>query len=132
MAGVHCFEDLIIWQKARELCKDIHRITKYETFSHDYKFKNQINSSSGSVMDNIAEGFERNGNKEFIQFLYIAKGSCGEVRSQLWRAYDFEYIKENEFDEMKNKTEQLSKNLSNFIQYLQNSEIKGTKFKQNP
>lgn len=92
MAGVHCFEDLIIWQKARELCKDIHRITKYETFSHDYKFKNQINSSSGSVMDNIAEGFERNGNKEFIQFLYIAKGSCGEVRSQLWRAYDFEYI----------------------------------------
>jgi four helix bundle protein len=123
------FEDLDIWKQARELCKDIYKITNYDLFKHDFKLRDQINDSSGSVMDNIAEGFERNGNKEFIQFLYFSKGSCGETRSQLYRALDRKYICDEEFTSLYNKTLQISKNISSFIQYLKKSEITGHKFK---
>lgn len=85
------FEDLEIWKEARELCKFVFELTSIEIFNKDFKFRDQIRSSSGSIMDNIAEGFERGGNKEFIQFLYISKGSCGETRSQAYRAFDFKY-----------------------------------------
>ena len=129
MAIVQRFEDLIIWQKARELCQDIYRITNYELFSKDYKLRDQIRGSSGSVMDNIAEGYERNGNKEFIQFLYIAKGSCGETRSQLYRALDAKYIHQNEFETLRTKAENLSKSIMSFIQYLKKNEITGIKFR---
>ena len=77
------FEDLPIWLDARGLCKDIYRITKYEDFAKDMRFVSQIRAAAGSIMDNIAEGFERSGNREFIQFLYIANGSCAETRSQV-------------------------------------------------
>ena len=129
MAIVKRFEELMIWQKARELCQDVYRITHYELFSKDYKLRDQINASSGSVMDNIAEGYERNGNKEFVQFLYIAKGSCGETRSQLYRAFDRKYIHQPEFEALLAKAEFLSKSIMNFIQYLKKSEVTGTKFK---
>jgi four helix bundle protein len=95
MAAIQRLEDLA---KARELCQDVYRITNYELFSRDYRLRDQINASSGSVIDNIAEGYQRNGNKEFVQFLSIAKGSCGEVRSQLHRALDRKYIHQAEFD----------------------------------
>jgi len=123
------FEDLEIWQEARKLCLDIKRLSNNDNFSRDFRFKDQILSSSGSVMDNIAEGFERGGNKEFINFLGFAKGSCGETRSQLYRAFDFQYISNEEFDSLLPKAIGLSKKISGFISYLKTSEYKGFKFK---
>jgi len=121
------FEELNIWQLSRELCKDIYRITNYELFNKDYRFRDQIRASSGSIMDNIAEGFERNGNKEFIHFLYIAKGSCGETRSQLYRALDNNYIIKEEFDIISDKTIFISQSIMKFIQFLNKQEITGYK-----
>jgi len=92
MGKIERFEDLEIWQKARIICNDIYKIGESSKLKADYKLYNQINGSTGSIMDNIAEGFERNGNKEFNQFLSIAKASCGETRSQLYRILDRNYI----------------------------------------
>jgi four helix bundle protein len=123
------FEDLEIWQDARSLCKFIFETTGKEPFCKDFKFRDQIRTSSGSVMDNIAEGFERGGNKEFIQFLSIAKGSCGECRSQSYRAFDFKYIIQTELDELIIRTTNLSKKISSLMTYLKNSDLKGSKFR---
>jgi four helix bundle protein len=122
------FEDLPIWQKARIQSKYVFEITLTEPFCYDYKLRDQIRASSGSVMDNIAEGYERGGNKEFIQFLYIAKGSCGETRSQSYRAFDYNYISQQTLDQLIQKTIELSSEISNFIKYLKNSEMKGDKY----
>ncbi len=93
MATISKFEDLEIWMEARRLSNEIfHLMSEAENFHNDYRFRSQILAAAGSIMDNIAEGFERNGNVEFRQFLSIAKGSAGEVRSQLYRALDFNYI----------------------------------------
>ena len=97
MGTIEKFEDLNAWQKARELCNEIYKLTLKEDFSKDYSLKDQIKRSSGSSMDNIAEGFDRNSNKEFRQFLFIAKSSSSEVKSQLYRALDRNYITEDEF-----------------------------------
>ena len=132
MARIDSFEDLEVWKSARELAKEIYRLTQKEHFSKDYSLKDQINKSAGSIMDNIAEGFERGGNKEFSQFLFIAKGSCGEVRSQLYRAFDRKHIDEIEFESAKTKAVDVSKQLSGFISYLKKSEIKGTKYAKEP
>jgi four helix bundle protein len=122
------FEDLPIWQKAREICKQISVITSTGEFSTDYKLRDQIRGSSGSVMDNIAEGFERNGNKEFIQFLFVAKGSCGETRSQTYRAFDYKYISEEVCDKLVMETLNLSKEIFGLINYLKKSGFKGEKY----
>jgi len=122
------FEELEIWKDARILSKIIFTITKKEVFSREYKFKEQIKSSAGSVMDNIAEGFERASRLEFVNFLGIAKGSCGEVRSQLSRAFDQEFISETEYREVYSQYEQLSIRIAAFIKYLNQSSIKGQKF----
>jgi len=123
------FEDLEIWQDARELCKVIRIYSFREPFNRDYRFKDQINSSSGSIMDNIAEGFERDGKKEFIQFLSISKGSCGECRSQSYRAFDANYISQEELNDLLERTQRLGKKIGNFIHYLKASPLTGTKYK---
>lgn len=89
MATILRFEDLEVWQKAREISKYVFLLTNKDNFSRDFSLKDQINRSCGSAMDNIAEGFERDGNKEFINFLTISKGSVGEIRSQTYRAFDY-------------------------------------------
>lgn len=130
MATIQRFEDLKVWKKSREICKYIKILTSKEQFSRDYSLKDQIKRSSGSAMDNSAEGFERDGNKEFVSFLTISKGSIGEVRSQTYRAFDYEYINQEEFEFMINETVSLSERLGKFISYLRNTEYKGVKFKK--
>jgi four helix bundle protein len=129
MSKVERFEDLKVWQLAREVCRIIHKFTLKDLFSKDFKLIGQIKGSSGSIMDNIAEGFERDGNKEFIQFLSVAKGSCGETRSQLYRAVDNGYISQEEFEAAYKISEEASKMLKGFMSYLKDSELKGNKFK---
>ena len=128
MATIKKFEDLEIWQEARKLSKEIINIAKNTELKTDYRFQEQIKSASGSVMDNIAEGFERNGNMEFRQFLSIAKGSAGETRSQVYRLFDNEYIDKEKFDFLVSEYEKLSGKINNFIVYLNKNDFKGTKF----
>lgn len=128
MATIKRFEDLEIWQDARKLSKEIIIISKNTDLDKDFKLKAQIKDSSGSVMDNIAEGFERNGNLEFRQFLSIAKGSAGEARSQLYRVFDNEYINEIKLNQLIFEYEKLSIKIHNFITYLNIKDFKGTKF----
>ncbi len=129
MATIERFEDLDIWKEARLLSKEIIRLSKNTELKTDYKLRDQIKNASGSVMDNIAEGFERDGNLEFRQFLSIAKGSAGESRSQLYRIYDSEYTSEEELSSLVNRYLNLSKRIANFIIYLNKNEFKGNKFK---
>lgn len=132
MAKVQKFEDLEIFQSARDLCKEVYAITKDGEFHKDMRFVQQIHASAGSVMDNIAEGFEREGNKEFINFLYIAKGSCGEVRSQIIRASDVGFIDNDTATRLYNDCISLSKAISKFIKTLKESSFTGSKFKVPP
>jgi four helix bundle protein len=128
MSTITRFEDLEIWQEARRLAKEIHIISIETELKNDFRFRDQIKASSGSVMDNIAEGFERNGNLEFRQFLSIAKGSAGESRSQLYRVWDFNYINDEKFNVLRLDYENLSGKINNFISYLNKKDFKGTKF----
>ena len=129
MAAVKDFEELAIFQKARELSKKIYPVTNRDGFKSDFRFVQQIRAAAGSIMDNIAEGFERTGNKEFLNFLYIAKGSCGEVRSQLIRANDVGYLTEEEYNELFTECRKLSAGIMNFIKEIKASDITGAKYK---
>jgi four helix bundle protein len=130
MGTIKRFEDLEIWQTARELARRVKKLAESELFSKDFRFRDQINSSAGSVMDNIAEGFERGSRLEFVNFLSIAKGSSGEVRSQLYRAIDYNYLKENEAKPLIEAYEGLAAGIAGFIAYLNKSIHKGQKFKE--
>jgi four helix bundle protein len=128
MSAIKRFEDLKCWQSAGELCKLIYQFTRKENFSKDFSLVKQIRDSSGSGMDNIAEGFERGGNNEFIQFLSVSRGSIAEVKSQLYRAFDQRYIDENELNKAYGLSTQTGKETTNLMLYLKNSDMKGFKF----
>ena len=129
MATVHKFEDLEIWQLARKIYQRISVIAEKMRKNHDYRFAEQMKSAAGSVMDNIAEGFERNSRLEFLNSLSISKGECGELKSQLYRALDDKYIDQKEFEELYSEVELEIKKIAAFIIYLNNSKVKGLKFK---
>lgn len=124
------FEELRIYQESRELAKHMYAITKQGEFSRDHRFVSQIRAAAGSISDNIAEGFERQGNKEFKQFLYIAKGSAGEVRSQLNRAHDVGFIDDQTYNSLYNAVKKLSAGILHFIQSLNSFESKGSKYEE--
>jgi four helix bundle protein len=123
------FEELQIWKDARLLSTHIFQLTQRECFFREFRFKEQIKSAAGSVMDNIAEGFERSSRLEVINFLSIAKGSCGEVKSQLYRALDQKYILSHEFQTLYDEYDRLSSGIAAFTLYLNKSNIKGQKFR---
>lgn len=129
MSTIKRFEEIKSWEKARDLNKMIGKLIDSGRFKKNFRLIDQIEGSAGSIMDNIAEGFERSGNREFLQFLYIAKGSCGEFRSQLYRMIDREYITKEEFDLLYNMACEIIALLQKLINYLEQSELKGTKYK---
>jgi four helix bundle protein len=130
MAGFNSFEDLEIWQQSRLLTKKIYGITKNGDFARDYALRDQIRRSIISVMANIAEGFYRDGNPEFIQFLSIAKGSAGETKSHVFVAFDVGYICEKEFEDFISSLNEIINKTTALIKYLKNSNNKGFKHKQ--
>ncbi|RYY61024.1 MAG: four helix bundle protein [Chitinophagaceae bacterium] len=123
------FEEIIAWQLARELCKEIHRISQETGLCRDFKLRDQITASSGSIMDNIAEGHGRGGNKEFIQFLEVAHASGAETQSQLYRLMDKDYIQKDEFDRLYQLAGRAKKAIIELIKYLGGSDLRGPRFK---
>ena len=130
MSSLKCFEDLEVWQKSREFAKEIYTISRESHLSRDFILRDQIIRSAVSIISNIAEGFERGGTGEFIQFLSVAKGSAGELRSQLYIVLDQGYIDENKFKELIEMNTAISRMISRLIEYLRKSNIKGIKYKQ--
>ena len=128
MATKRSFEDLEVWQKARAFAVRVYDLTNEGSFAKDYSLKDQINRSAGSIMDNIAEGFDRGGNRELITFLSYSKGSAAETRSQLYRAFDRKHIEQNTLNELREEALLISRMISGFMSYLQKSDLKGSKF----
>ena len=124
------FEEIEAWQLARELTKTIYAMVQSPDFVRDFKLRDQLRSASVSIMANIAEGFERDGNREFVQFLSQAKGSAGEVRSHLYVALDAHYIDQQTFDTLSTLTIRIGSALSSFIKHLRSSDLPGVKFKR--
>ena len=112
------FEDLRVWQMARQIVSSVYRLSSVDGFSKDYALRDQIRRACISIPSNISEGFARRSNREFVQFLFIAKGSAAEVENQLYLALDQGYITQQEFNSVYEGLELLSKQLSKFITYL--------------
>lgn len=129
MATIKRFEDSKSWQKARVLTHGIYEATREGAFARDFGLRDQIRRATVSVMANIAEGFERDGDQEFIQFLSTAKGSCGEVRSHLYVAMDEGYLEQRQFDALAALAVETSRLLAGFIAYLRNLDKRGRKYR---
>ena len=129
MAKIERFEDIESWKKSRELAKSVYRITLNQPFARDFGLRDQIRRASVSILSNIAEGFQRDGDKEFVQFLSLAKGSCGEVRAQLYVALDQQYIAAEEFSSLSASATEISRMLSGLIKYLRQSGMQGRKYR---
>ena len=130
MGKVERFEDLEVWQLGREICQDLEKLFKTTALGKRYALLNQMDRSSGSIMDNIAEGFGRGGSLEFRNFLGFARGSCAELRSQLYRSLDKDLITAKQFENLDQKCDKEIAKLGSFIKYLSNTDYKGTKFKK--
>lgn len=128
MTMIERFEDIEAWKRAREVTNKIYQLSSVGEFSRDFGLRDQIRRSSVSIMSNIAEGFERDGNREFINFLGIAKGSCGEARSQLYVALDQNFISAVDFEWTYDHLNQTGKMIGGFMNYLRQSDFKGKKF----
>ena len=122
------FEDLEIWKEARRLTREIYGLSKTPKFSKDFGLRDQMQHAAVSIMSNVAEGFERGGNQEFVQFLYIAKGSCGEVRSQLYVALDQDYIDQKVTNDLLISFKRLSVMIKHLIDHLKRSGMRGPKY----
>jgi four helix bundle protein len=129
MATISKFEDIEAWQLAREMTKAIYAISNDGAFARDFGLRDQIRRASVSIMSNIAEGFERGGDKEFLQFVSLAKGSSGEVRAQLYVALDAGYIDQQTFSRLSDMATQINRMLAGLMKYLRSSELKGSKYK---
>ncbi len=129
MATIKRLEDLEVWKKARALSIQIYELTFTKPLSQDFRLRDQMRGAVGSIMDNIAEGFDRGGRLEFINSLGIAKGETGELKSQLYRCLDVKYISKKCFEKLYEHTDEVAKMIAGLIEYLNSSYIKGKKFK---
>ncbi len=123
------FEELESWKKARQLTNKVYEATAAGGFTRDFGLKDQIRRASISILSNIAEGFERGGDKEFLQFLAVAKGSCGEVRAQLYIAVDQGYLSQDLFERLFNSANEIGRLISGLMKYLSESELRGSKYR---
>ena len=130
MAKINSFEDLEVWQRARKICQFVENLFNQTDLGKNYGLRNQMETSSGSIMDNIAEGFDRDGNREIHNFLSYSKGSAGELKSQTYGAFDKKMITKEQFESLLEMCEVEKNKIGAFMYYLRNSEIKGQKFKK--
>jgi len=130
MATFTTFEEISAWQKARQLTKELYKVTSVGAFARDYDLKNQIRRAAVSIMSNIAEGFERSGTVEFNQFLAMAKGSAGEVRSQLYVVLDQNYLSNAVVGRLLEQAAEVGRMIGGLMIYLRKSGVKGTKYKK--
>lgn len=129
MGTIARFEDIEAWQRARQLTNAVYEVSGRGTFARDFPLRDQIRKASISVMSNIAEGFERGGTAEFCQFLGIAKGSAGEVRAQLYVAFDQQYIDQVTFEQVYSLADETGRMIGGFVQYLKRTNHKGTRYR---
>ncbi|GAA0871800.1 four helix bundle protein [Gangjinia marincola] len=129
MAKITKFEELEVWQRSRKLSSQVHELIISTKILSNFRLRDQMEGSSGSIMDNIAEGFDRDGNKEFHNFLSYAKGSAGELKSQLYRSLDKGYITNENFESLSQECETIKNKIGALMFYLRKSDYKGIKFK---
>ena len=129
MAKITKFEDIESWKRARSFVNEVYRITATGKFARDFGLRDQIRRAAISILSNIAEGFERGGDNEFLQFLSIAKGSCGDARAQLYIAFDQNYISLTEFEMLTKSTNQVSQLIAGLMKYLRQSTLRGSKYR---
>jgi len=129
MATIKKFEDIEAWQKGRQLKQELYRQSTTGEFAKDFALRDQVRRAAMSVTANIAEGFERDGNREFVQFLSSSKGSCGELQDHLYTALDEKYITKEDFNQLYGQAAEVAALIAGFMKYLKQTELRGNKFR---